>query len=53
LPEEPPRSETLRQLISHEKVGVTPHVGSETFEAMRRLAEELADNIEEVVKRVL
>jgi len=53
LPEEPPRSETLRQLISHEKVVVTPHVGSETFEAMRRLAEELADNIEEVVKRVL
>jgi len=53
LPEEPPRSETLRQLISHEKVVITPHVGSETFEAMRRLAEELADNIEEVVKRVL
>jgi len=53
LPEEPPKSETLLQLISHEKVVVTPHVGSETFEAMRRLAEELADNIEEVVKRVL
>jgi len=53
LPEEPPRSKTLLQLISHEKVVVTPHVGSETFEAMRRLAEELADNIEEVVKRVL
>jgi len=53
LPEEPPRSKTLLQLISHEKVVVTPHVGSETFEAMRRLAEELADNIEEVVKRIL
>jgi D-3-phosphoglycerate dehydrogenase len=52
LPEEPPRSQYLKQLISHEKVVVTPHVGSETYEAMRRLAEELANNIEEVVSRI-
>jgi D-3-phosphoglycerate dehydrogenase len=53
LPEEPPRSPYLRQLLAHEKVVVTPHVGSETYEAMRRLAEELAMNIEEVVARLV
>ncbi|MFN3804277.1 MAG: D-2-hydroxyacid dehydrogenase [Pyrobaculum sp.] len=52
LPEEPPKSPYLRQLISHEKVVVTPHVGSETWEAMKRLAEELAANIEETVSRI-
>lgn len=52
LPEEPPKSPYLRQLISHEKVVVTPHVGSETWEAMRRLAEELAASIEETVSRI-
>jgi D-3-phosphoglycerate dehydrogenase len=52
LPEEPPKSPQLRKLVTHEKVVVTPHVGSETYEAMRRLAEELASNIEEVVSRV-
>jgi D-3-phosphoglycerate dehydrogenase len=52
LPEEPPRSERLLKLLSHEKVIVTPHVGSETYEAYDRLAEELALNILEAVKRV-
>jgi D-3-phosphoglycerate dehydrogenase len=52
LPEEPPKNPQLRKLVTHEKVVVTPHVGSETYEAMRRLAEELASNIEEVVSRV-
>lgn len=52
LPEEPPKSHYLRQLIAHEKVVVTPHVGSETKEAMMRLAEELAANIEEVIQRI-
>ncbi|MEZ0319198.1 MAG: D-2-hydroxyacid dehydrogenase [Pyrobaculum sp.] len=52
LPEEPPKSPTLKQLIAHEKVVVTPHVGSETYEAMRRLAEELVQNIEEVITRI-
>ncbi len=51
LPEEPPKNPKLMQLISHEKVVVTPHIGSETGEAMRRLAEELALNIEEVISR--
>ena len=52
LPEEPPKNPQLKKLISHEKVVVTPHVGSETHEAMRRLAEELASNIEEVISRI-
>lgn len=52
LPEEPPRSEKLLKLISHEKVIVTPHVGSETYEAYEKLAEELALNILEAVKRI-
>ncbi|WP_148682415.1 D-2-hydroxyacid dehydrogenase [Pyrobaculum neutrophilum] len=52
LPEEPPKSPYLRELVAHEKVVVTPHVGSETYEAMRRLAEELALNIEEVISRI-
>ncbi|ABL87744.1 D-3-phosphoglycerate dehydrogenase [Pyrobaculum islandicum DSM 4184] len=52
LPEEPPKSPYLRKLITHEKVVITPHVGSETYEAMRRLAEELVLNIEEVVSRI-
>lgn len=52
LPEEPPRSERLLKLLSNEKVIATPHVGSETYEAYDRLAEELALNILEAVKRV-
>jgi len=52
LPEEPPKSPQLRKLLAHEKVVVTPHVGSETYEAMRRLAEELVSNIEEVLSRM-
>jgi D-3-phosphoglycerate dehydrogenase len=52
LPEEPPKNPQLKKLLAHEKVVVTPHVGSETYEAMRRLAEELASNIEEVISRV-
>lgn len=53
LPEEPPKSEKLLKLISHEKVIVTPHIGSETAEAYERLAEELAVNIQEAIKRLL
>ncbi|ABP51287.1 MULTISPECIES: D-2-hydroxyacid dehydrogenase [Pyrobaculum] len=52
LPEEPPKSPYLKQLIEHEKVVVTPHVGSETYEAMKRLADELAMNLEEVISRL-
>ncbi|MCC6031324.1 MAG: D-2-hydroxyacid dehydrogenase [Pyrobaculum sp.] len=52
LPEEPPKNPQLRKLVTHEKVVVTPHVGSETYEAMRRLAEELALNIKEVISRI-
>ncbi|CCC82705.1 D-2-hydroxyacid dehydrogenase [Thermoproteus tenax] len=52
LPEEPPKSETVRKLLASEKIVVTPHVGSETYEAYDRLAEELALNILEAVKRL-
>ncbi|MEZ0248294.1 MAG: D-2-hydroxyacid dehydrogenase [Thermoproteus sp.] len=52
LPEEPPKSEKLLKLLAHEKVIATPHVGSETQEAYDRLAEELALNILEAVKRI-
>ncbi|MEL9990412.1 MAG: D-2-hydroxyacid dehydrogenase [Thermoproteus sp.] len=52
LPEEPPKGEKLLRLLAHEKVIVTPHVGSETQEAYDRLAEELALNILEAVKRI-
>lgn len=52
LPEEPPKSEKLLRLISHDKIVVTPHVGSETAEAYERLADELAANILEAIKRL-
>lgn len=52
LPEEPPKSEAVRKLLASEKIVVTPHVGSETYEAYDRLAEELALNILEAVKRL-
>ncbi|MCY0860326.1 MAG: D-2-hydroxyacid dehydrogenase [Sulfolobaceae archaeon] len=52
LEQEPPKDEIYRKVISHPKVIVTPHIGSETRQAMDRLAEELANNILEAVKRL-
>lgn len=52
LEEEPPRSETLRRLMAHPKVVVTPHIGSETVEAQERIGEELAQAIVEAVGRL-
>ncbi len=50
LEEEPPRSELMAKLVEHPKVIVTPHIGSETVEAMDRLADELIHNILEVIR---
>lgn len=50
LEEEPPRSELIAKLVRHPKVVVTPHIGSETVEAIDRLADELTQNILEVIR---
>ena len=52
LPEEPPRSEPVIKLVQHPKVIVTPHIGSETIEAQRRVAVETAENILEAIRRI-
>ncbi|AFZ70691.1 phosphoglycerate dehydrogenase-like oxidoreductase [Caldisphaera lagunensis DSM 15908] len=51
LEQEPPKDNLFKELISHENVIVTSHIGSETYEAMDRLSEELAKNIIEEVKK--
>lgn len=45
LEQEPPKDEIFRKLIKNDKVIVTSHIGSETFEAMDRLTEEFVTNI--------
>jgi len=45
LEQEPPKDEMFRRLIKNDKVIVTSHIGSETYEAMDRLTEEFAANI--------
>lgn len=52
LEQEPPKDDIYKKVISHPKVIVTPHIGSETRQAMDRLADELALNILETVKRL-
>jgi len=52
LEEEPPRSETIRRLVAHPKVIVTPHIGAKTVEAQERIGEELAHAIAEAVERL-
>ncbi len=36
--EEPPATETLRKLIAHPRMVVTPHLGANTFEAQKNVA---------------
>ena len=36
--EEPPRTETLKKLIGHPRMVVTPHLGANTFEAQKNVA---------------
>jgi D-3-phosphoglycerate dehydrogenase / 2-oxoglutarate reductase len=43
--EEPPRSEALRQLISHPRVIVTPHLGANSAEAQVNVALDVARQI--------
>ncbi|NPB00723.1 MAG: 3-phosphoglycerate dehydrogenase [Crenarchaeota archaeon] len=45
LENEPPREEWELELVRHPRVIVTPHIGSETFEARRRIAKLLADKV--------
>jgi D-3-phosphoglycerate dehydrogenase len=43
--EEPPRSETLRRLIQHERMVVTPHLGANSAEAQVNVALDVARQI--------
>jgi D-3-phosphoglycerate dehydrogenase len=43
--EEPPKSETLKELISQERLVVTPHLGANTFEAQINVAVDVSKEI--------
>jgi len=43
--EEPPKSETLKQLIANNKLVVTPHLGANTFEAQVNVAIDVSREI--------
>lgn len=43
--EEPPASETLRRLIAHPRMVVTPHLGANTFEAQKNVAVDVSREI--------
>lgn len=43
--EEPPRSETLRRLIGHDRLVVTPHLGANTHEAQVNVAIDVSREI--------
>lgn len=43
--EEPPQSETLRRLIDHPRLVVTPHLGANTFEAQKNVAVDVSREI--------
>ncbi|WP_069806612.1 D-2-hydroxyacid dehydrogenase [Vulcanisaeta thermophila] len=45
LEHEPPREPWERELVNHPRVIVTPHIGAETVEAQRRIAEILTEKI--------
>jgi len=42
---EPPNTETLKQLIGHPKMVVTPHLGANTFEAQKNVAIDVSKEI--------
>ena len=50
--EEPPKSETLRQLIEHERMVVTPHLGANTQEAQVNVAIDVSREILSYLDRV-
>ncbi len=43
--EEPPATETLKQLIAHKNLVVTPHLGANTFEAQVNVAVDVSQEI--------
>ncbi|MBN2049196.1 MAG: phosphoglycerate dehydrogenase [Spirochaetales bacterium] len=43
--EEPPASETLKKLIAHPRMIVTPHLGANTFEAQKNVAVDVSREI--------
>lgn len=43
--EEPPKSELLKELIAHERLVVTPHLGANTFEAQVNVAVDVSREI--------
>jgi D-3-phosphoglycerate dehydrogenase len=43
--EEPPQSETLKKLIGHPNMLVTPHLGANTFEAQKNVAVDVSNEI--------
>lgn len=43
--EEPPRSDTLKRLIAHPRMVVTPHLGANTFEAQKNVAVDVCQEI--------
>lgn len=43
--EEPPKTETLKKLIGHPKMLVTPHLGANTFEAQKNVAVDVSKEI--------
>jgi len=53
LENEPPREEWELELVRHPRVIVTPHIGSETYEARRRIAKLLADKVSNALRMVM
>uniref|UniRef100_A0A7J3ZL28 3-phosphoglycerate dehydrogenase n=1 Tax=Fervidicoccus fontis TaxID=683846 RepID=A0A7J3ZL28_9CREN len=49
LENEPPKEPWELELIRHPRVIVTPHIGSQTLEAQRRIAIEVLDKIKQLV----
>ncbi len=43
--EEPPKTETLKRLIAHPRMVVTPHLGANTFEAQKNVAVDVCEEL--------
>ncbi|PVU72728.1 3-phosphoglycerate dehydrogenase [Vulcanisaeta sp. SCGC AB-777_J10] len=50
LEHEPPVEDWERELVNHPRVVVTPHIGAETKEAQRRIAEILVDKLLRIIE---
>jgi D-3-phosphoglycerate dehydrogenase len=50
LEHEPPVEDWERELVNHPRVVVTPHIGAETQEAQRRIAEILVDKLLRIIE---